>query len=95
MPTYRIAVIPGDGIGKEVVPEGQRALGAACETVRDSSCDGTSLDWGCEHYARHNRMMPEDGLQPDRAPRRDLPWRRRLAQRAGPRLALAAPDPNP
>ncbi|MGA2129116.1 MAG: isocitrate/isopropylmalate family dehydrogenase, partial [Xanthobacteraceae bacterium] len=58
--TYRIAVIPGDGIGKEVVPEGMRALEAA------ASRHGFKLqaDWfdfaSCDYYEKHGRMMPED-----------------------------------
>lgn len=62
MPTYRIAVIPGDGIGKEVVPEGQRVLGAAAKRFGFELC-WDEFEWSCEHYMRHNRMMPENGLQ--------------------------------
>ncbi len=57
---YRIAVIPGDGIGKEVMPEGVRALEAASKKF------GFELrqDWfdfaSCDYYAKHERMMPED-----------------------------------
>jgi tartrate dehydrogenase/decarboxylase/D-malate dehydrogenase len=58
--TYRIAVIPGDGIGKEVVPEGVRVLEAAAAkygfTLRLNEFDFAS----CEYYERHGRMMPED-----------------------------------
>ena len=61
MSTLRIAVIDGDGIGKEVVPEGLRVVEAAAKR------DGVSLafeafDWGCDHHARFGRMMPEKGL---------------------------------
>ncbi|TNE42278.1 MAG: tartrate dehydrogenase [Sphingomonadales bacterium] len=58
--SYRIAVIPGDGIGKEVVPEGVRALEAA------ASAFGFALEqqWHdfacCDYYQRHGMMMPED-----------------------------------
>ena len=62
VPTYRIAVIPGDGIGKEVVPEGQRVLGAAAKRFGFELC-WDEFEWSCEHYMRHNRMMPENGLQ--------------------------------
>jgi len=57
---YRVAVIPGDGIGKEVVPEGVRALEAAAKRY------GFELrqDWfdfaSCDYYEKHQRMMPED-----------------------------------
>jgi len=62
MPTHRIAVIPGDGIGKEVVPEGLRALEAA---GRRHGIDFafTHFDWNCDYYARHGRMMPEDWFE--------------------------------
>jgi tartrate dehydrogenase/decarboxylase/D-malate dehydrogenase len=62
MPTHRIAVIPGDGIGKEVVPEGLRALEAA---GRRHGVDFafTEFDWNCDYYARHGRMMPEDWFE--------------------------------
>jgi tartrate dehydrogenase/decarboxylase/D-malate dehydrogenase len=58
--TYRIAVIPGDGIGKEVVPEGLRALEKAASrfgfTLDFDHFDFASYDY----YAKHGRMMPED-----------------------------------
>src|SRR5258708_7789097 len=62
MNKYKIAVIPGDGIGKEVVPEGLRVLEAAGAKY---GIDFTweSFPWSCEYYAKHGRMMPEDGLQ--------------------------------
>src|SRR3712207_9133622 len=57
--TYRIAVIPGDGIGKEVVPEGVRVLEAAAKRfgfeIRQHWKDYAS----CDYYAEHGRMMPE------------------------------------
>jgi tartrate dehydrogenase/decarboxylase / D-malate dehydrogenase len=61
--TYRLAVIPGDGIGKEVVPEGVRALEAAAKrygfTVKLDWFDFASVDY----YLKHGRMMPEDWKQ--------------------------------
>ena len=59
MATHRIAVIPGDGIGKEVVPEGLRVLDAA---ARKFSIDLKleHFDWSCDYYARHGTMMPKD-----------------------------------
>ena len=58
--TYRIAVIPGDGIGKETMPEGVRAL----EKAAAKFGIGLTLDWfdfaSCDYHARHGRMMPED-----------------------------------
>ena len=60
--THRIAVIPGDGIGKEVLPEGIRVLEAAGRRYR-FALEWTHFDWSCEVYARTGRMMPEDGLE--------------------------------
>jgi tartrate dehydrogenase/decarboxylase / D-malate dehydrogenase len=63
MKTYRIAMIPGDGIGKEVVPAGHQVL----ETL--AAADGTlrfqfqHFDWGGDHYRKHGVMMPVDGLR--------------------------------
>jgi tartrate dehydrogenase/decarboxylase/D-malate dehydrogenase len=59
MATHRIAVIPGDGIGKEVVPEGLRALEAAGKRFGIDFAF-THYDWNCDYYAKHARMMPED-----------------------------------
>ncbi len=60
-PAYRIATIPGDGIGKEVIPAGQRAVEAVSkrhgfEVIWDE------LDWSCERFAETGRMMPDDGI---------------------------------
>jgi tartrate dehydrogenase/decarboxylase/D-malate dehydrogenase len=63
---HRIAVIPGDGIGKEVVPEGQRVLEAAARRF-GFELAWTEFDWSCERFARTGRMMPEDGLEQLRA----------------------------
>ena len=62
MSSYRIAVIPGDGIGKEVVPEGIRALEAAGGRFGiEFSFD--EFPWSCEQYKNTGRMMDEDGLE--------------------------------
>jgi tartrate dehydrogenase/decarboxylase/D-malate dehydrogenase len=58
---YRIAVIPGDGIGKETVPEGLRVLDAAARRF-GFTLSTTDYDWSCETYRQTGRMMPEDGL---------------------------------
>ena len=59
--TYRIATIPGDGIGKEVVPEGIRVLDAvAAKFAIGFTWD--HFDWSCETYLATGRMMPEDGI---------------------------------
>jgi tartrate dehydrogenase/decarboxylase/D-malate dehydrogenase len=62
--TWRIAVIPGDGIGTEVVREGQRVLDALAE----DSCgrfafEWESFPWGSQYYLEHGRMMAEDALE--------------------------------
>jgi tartrate dehydrogenase/decarboxylase/D-malate dehydrogenase len=59
---HRIAAIPGDGIGKEVVPEGRRVLDAVARRF-GFELEWTDFDWSCEVYARTGRMMPEDGLR--------------------------------
>ncbi|MET0218209.1 MAG: tartrate dehydrogenase [Burkholderiales bacterium] len=61
MSKYKIAVIPGDGIGKEVVPEGIRVLEAAGSKF-GVQFQWDELPWSCEHYAKTGRMMPGDGL---------------------------------
>ncbi len=61
MSSYRIAAIPGDGIGKEVVPEGMRVLEAAGRRFGiDFSWD--EFPWSCEHYNKTGSMMEEGGL---------------------------------
>ncbi len=61
MTTHRIALIPGDGIGKEVAPEGVRVLDAAAKR-HGFAFQWDELPWSCEHYAATGAMMPADGL---------------------------------
>ncbi len=61
MKTYRIAVIAGDGIGKEVTPAGINVLNVAAQRA-GFGCDFTELPWGCDYYLQHGRMLPEDGF---------------------------------
>src|SRR3954469_17432427 len=62
MKKYKIAYIPGDGIGKETGPEGVRVLEAAARKFGiEFKID--EFDWSCDYYAKHGRMMPEDGLE--------------------------------
>ena len=61
MPDFRIAVIPGDGIGKEVVPEGIRVLEAA-GAKHGLRFHWDTFPWSCETFLGTGRMMPEDGL---------------------------------
>ena len=58
---YKIAVIPGDGIGKEVVPEAIRVLEGAGRQF-DFACAFDEKDWRCERVAKEGAMMPGDGL---------------------------------
>jgi tartrate dehydrogenase/decarboxylase/D-malate dehydrogenase len=62
MKTYRIAAIPGDGIGKEVIPEGQKVLQAIAAKDQSIKFEFESFDWGGDYYRQHGVMMPEDGL---------------------------------
>jgi len=56
--TYRIALLPGDGVGPEVTTEARRAVDAL-----GVSLEWTELEWGSAHWHEHGRMMPEDGLE--------------------------------
>ena len=67
MKTHKIAVIAGDGIGKEVMPEGVRAVQAAARKF-NINLEFTTLDYAnCDYYAQHGVMMPPD-------------WREQLSQ---------------
>ena len=59
MAAHRIAVIAGDGIGKEVMPEGLRVVEAAARKY-GADLEFTSFDWSCDYYAAHGKMMPDD-----------------------------------
>src|SRR5690348_17571722 len=60
--TYKIATIPGDGIGREVVPEGIRVAEAAARHF-GFSLSWKEFEWSCERFLKTGRMMPEDGLE--------------------------------
>jgi tartrate dehydrogenase/decarboxylase / D-malate dehydrogenase len=60
MKRYCIAAIPGDGIGKEVVPAALRVIEAAASGF---TCEFKPFDWGCEYYLRTGKMMPPGGLE--------------------------------
>src|SRR6185503_11894772 len=62
MQTYRIAVIAGDGIGKEVIPAGIDVMKMAA-AQGDFTCEFTELPWGCDFYLRSGRMMDADWLE--------------------------------
>jgi len=59
---YKIAVVPGDGIGNEVMPEAIRVLEAAAGKF-DFACTWDEKDWSCERFHNKGAMMPEDGLE--------------------------------
>ena len=60
---HRIAIIPGDGIGKEVITEGVKCLNALSEVFKNLQFEFESFPWGSEYYLQNGRMMPEDGLE--------------------------------
>jgi tartrate dehydrogenase/decarboxylase/D-malate dehydrogenase len=62
MKIYRVAVIPGDGIGNEVVPEGIRVLEAVAKKV-GIQFQWDHFPWSCEYYKETGQMMPADGLE--------------------------------
>ena len=62
MTTQRIAAIPGDGIGNEVLPAAATVLDAAMATT-GAKLQWTWVDWGCDYFVQHGRMMPTDGIE--------------------------------
>src|SRR5579862_7294279 len=60
--TYRVAVIAGDGIGREVVPEGIAVIETAARRY-GFALQWSEFDWSCETYAKTGRMMPVDGIE--------------------------------
>ena len=63
MKTYKIACIPGDGIGKEVIPAGQQVLLVLAAAHKSFAFDFTSFGWGGDWYRAHGDMMPANGLE--------------------------------
>ena len=63
MKTYRIATIPGDGIGKEVIPAGQQVLQTLADRLGTFRLEFTNFGWGGDWYRAHGQMMPADGLE--------------------------------
>src|SRR5262245_61964186 len=59
---YRIAVVAGDGIGREVMPEGIAAMEAAAR-VYGFGFQWHEFDWSCGRYVKSGTMMPEDGIE--------------------------------
>ncbi|MFC1996799.1 tartrate dehydrogenase [Chloroflexota bacterium] len=60
---YRIASIPGDGIGKEITPEGIRILDFMGEVTDQYKIEWLEFPWSCDYYLEHGRMMPKNGLE--------------------------------
>ena len=63
MRAYRIAAIPGDGIGKEVIPAGVEVLTKLSRMTNDFRLDFTEFPWGSDFYRSTGALMPEDGLE--------------------------------
>jgi tartrate dehydrogenase/decarboxylase/D-malate dehydrogenase len=63
MNSYKIAAVPGDGIGKEVIAAGVEVLQALAERDGGFKLDVETFDWGSDYYKKHGVMMPEDGRE--------------------------------
>ena len=63
MVTYRMASIPGDGIGPEVTAEGIKVLNAAAAIDGGFRFEWTHFPWGCDFYLQHGKMMDDDGIE--------------------------------
>src|SRR6266849_3262585 len=92
MREYHLAVIAGDGIGREVMPEALMTLDAVAEQVGGLRFTYQHFDWGSEHYLAHGAMMAEDGLPSlERGGFRGCPARTgRRSARGGPHQPLGA-----
>ena len=62
MKNYNIAVVPGDGIGNEIVPEGYRVLEAVAKK-HNFGITSKTFDWGAGYYLKNNQFLPNDGLE--------------------------------
>jgi tartrate dehydrogenase/decarboxylase/D-malate dehydrogenase len=63
MNSYKIAAIPGDGIGKEVIAAGVEVLQALAAREGGFKLDFETFDWGSDYYMKHGVMMPENGRE--------------------------------
>lgn len=63
MKQYKVAVIPGDGIGTEVLTEGMKVLTAVSKLDGGFFVEYTEFPWGCQYYLQHGKMMDDDGLE--------------------------------
>ncbi|MBQ6471629.1 MAG: tartrate dehydrogenase [Victivallales bacterium] len=62
MKTYQLNLIPGDGIGIDVINEGVRVLKALAEKHGGLAFQFNTLPWSCQYYLKHGEMMPKDGM---------------------------------
>ncbi len=63
MRSYKIALIPGDGIGQEVIPAGMQILDAVARGDGGFTLQTDSFPWSCQYYLQHGVMMPPDGME--------------------------------
>ena len=63
MREYQVALLPGDGIGHEVCPEGVKVIAAVGELLGNFRITYETFPWGCEYYLRHGEMMAKDALR--------------------------------
>lgn len=63
MKKYNLNLIPGDGIGVDVINEGVKILRKIEEIHGDVSFEMKTLDWSCEYYKKNGKMMPDDGIK--------------------------------
>lgn len=61
--TYRLSIVPGDGVGREVVPEGLKAVRAAADVTGSFDFETVEYPWSCEYYAANGVMMDADALE--------------------------------
>jgi len=62
MEKFKIAVIPGDGIGQEVVPAGIKVLNKTAEVFGNFVFKFEEFEWNCEYYIKNGKMMPDNGI---------------------------------
>ncbi|MEM7034404.1 MAG: isocitrate/isopropylmalate family dehydrogenase, partial [Chloroflexota bacterium] len=63
MRSYNIAIRPGDGVGKEIMPEALKVLYATAETLGTFTFETAHFPWGCEYFLETGQIMPADGVE--------------------------------
>ncbi len=76
MTQYNLAVIPGDGVGPEVIAEGRKVLDALAGGEGGLSFRYSDFPWGSAYYRETGALMPEDGIDQLRSADAILFWRR-------------------